>query len=374
MTSLALITHLAGEVLTTCTAIKITRRDGDVFGFTTLDVGFTADGVAYRAGSFSPSAVASSGDMSVDNLDVQTLLDPDIITAADLLAGVWNYARVDVMLWNYADLTQGSRILRRGTLGEVRAGAVGFTVELRGLAQALQQPVGEVSTMRCRADLGDARCGVNVAALAVTGAVTYANPDNRTFEDPSRTEPGPAGAVAITGISNAQYAVVTATGHGKAAGQVVMLSGVAGMKQQTWINGLAVLGTASINGSFASVRGVTDADHLVLNLDTRGYSAYAGGGSLQVPGNVGTFDGGKVVWTSGANAGRSMEVKAYAPGILVLQSAMPYPIAVGDTYTATPGCGKRVIEDCANRYSNVINFRGEPYRPGMDALLKAAGA
>ena len=76
------------------------------------------------------------------------------------------------------------------------------------------------------------------------------------------------------------------------------------------------------------------------------------GGALQQPGNVGTFDGGKLVWTSGLNAGRAMEIKAYSPGLIVLQAAMPYPIAVGDTYTAAPGCGKRILEDCAARYGN----------------------
>jgi len=374
MTSAALLAHLAGETLTVCTLITVVRRDGATFGFTDNVADIDYGGITYRAGTFSPSAVASTGNMAVDNLDIQTILDPSIITVADLVAGLWNYARVTFEQINYADLSMGSRILRRGTLGEVRAGAVGFTAELRGLAQVLQQPVGELSTVRCRADLGDARCGVNVAALTVSGAVTYASADARTFEDSSRTEPGPAGAINITNITNAQYATVTAPGHGRAAGQVVMLSGVAGLRAQTWINGRAVQGEASINGAFAVVRSITDVNRLVLNLDTRSYSAYASGGALQQPGNVGTFDGGKLVWTSGLNAGRAMEIKAYSPGLIVLQAAMPYPIAVGDTYTAAPGCGKRILEDCAARYGNALRYRGEPYRPGIDQMMKAAGA
>lgn len=374
MTSLALLSHLAGEVLTTCTAIKITRRDGITVGFTSLDVGFTADGIDYRAGSFSPSAVASSGDMSVDNLDVQTLLDPDIITTADLLAGAWNYAKVWCLQFNYADLTQGARILRRGTLGEVRAGDTGFEVELRGLAQLLQQPVGEVSTACCRNSLGDARCRVDLDAIAVTGAVTWASADGRTFEDTTRTEPGPAGPITITSISNADHAIVGAPGHGRVAGEVLMISGVSGMRTTTWVSGRAVTGEASINGSFAVVRSVPGAGSLELSLNTTGYSAYAGGGRLTIPGNVGTFDGGLVVWTSGDNIGRSMEVKAYAPGCFVLQSAMPYPIQPGDTYRAIPGCGKRKVADCIDRYDNLLNFRGESDRPGMDAVFKAVGA
>lgn len=374
MTSAALLAHLAGPVLTLATLVTITRRDGAVFGFTDHDQPLQYAGRSYLPGTYTPSAIVSTADAAVDNLEIQGLIDGNIITRPDLLAGVWRGARVVVEHINYRDLTQGSRILRTGLIGEVSLGETSFRAELRGLAQMLQQPVGELSTVRCRADLGDARCGVNVAALTVSGAVTYASADARTFEDASRTEPGPAGAIAITGITNAQYAQVTAPAHGRSVGQVVMLSGVSGMRAQTWINGLAVTGEASLNGTFATVRSITDATRLVLNLDTRNYSTYTGGGQLQQPGNVGTFDGGKLVWTSGANTGRSMEIKAYSPGLIVLQSAMPYPIAVGDTYTAVPGCGKRILEDCAARYNNALRFRGEPYRPGVDQLMKAAGS
>lgn len=374
MTSAALLSHLAGPVLTVATLVTITRRDGAAFGFTDHDQPIIYGGRSYLPGTYTPSAIVSTSDAAVDNLEITGLIDGAIITRADLLAGVWRGARVVVEQINYRDLTQGSRVLRTGLIGEVALGETSFRAELRGLAQMLQQPVGELSTVRCRADLGDARCGVDVAALTVSGAVTWADADARTFEDTARTEPGPAGAVAITGITTAQYAAVTATAHGRSVGQVVMLSGISGMRAQTWINGRAVTGEASINGSFATVRSVTNANTLVLNLDTRNYSAYAGGGQLQQPGNVGTFDGGKILWTSGANAGRSMDIKAYSPGLIVLQSAMPYPIAVGDTYTAAPGCGKRALEDCAARYGNIIRFRGEPHRPGIDQLMKAAGS
>lgn len=42
-------------------------------------------------------------------------------------------------------------------------------------------------------------------------------------------------------------------------------------------------------------------------------------------------------------------------------------MAVGDTFHIVPGCDKR-LATCRDRYANVINFRGEPYLPGQDAL------
>jgi uncharacterized phage protein (TIGR02218 family) len=60
-----------------------------------------------------------------------------------------------------------------GRLGDVRRGEGGFAAELRGLQAACDAPFGRVFSRFCDADVGDARCGVNlnVAAFRGTGAV-----------------------------------------------------------------------------------------------------------------------------------------------------------------------------------------------------------
>ena len=82
----------------------------------------------------------------------------------------------------------------------------------------------------------------------------------------------------------------------------------------------------------------------------------------------GYWKGGLITWTSGANEGRKMEIRSFASGAFTLFLPMPSEIAVGDTYMAQPGCDK-TFETCCARYSNGINFRGEPYVPGTDAVL-----
>jgi uncharacterized phage protein (TIGR02218 family) len=47
-----------------------------------------------------------------------------------------------------------------------------YVAELRGMAQKLQMTVGEVYTPDCSADLGDSRCGVDLASLEESGSVT----------------------------------------------------------------------------------------------------------------------------------------------------------------------------------------------------------
>lgn len=86
-----------------------------------------------------------------------------------------------------------------------------------------------------------------------------------------------------------------------------------------------------------------------------------------------TYSYGVLTWISGANSGRSIEVKAHtATGVLELQLAMPYAVQVGDDFTITPGCDKRK-ETCINTFDNVLNFRGFSYVPGQDKVLLIGG-
>jgi hypothetical protein len=88
---------------------------------------------------------------------------------------------------------------------------------------------------------------------------------------------------------------------------------------------------------------------------------------------VGYFSYGKVTWTSGQNKGYSMEVKTFAPGVVTLALPMEYPIAPGDTYTIVAGCDKQ-FGTCRDRWNNVVHFRGEPYIPGPDVILRPIGS
>lgn len=86
---------------------------------------------------------------------------------------------------------------------------------------------------------------------------------------------------------------------------------------------------------------------------------------------AGFFDAGKVTWSTGANAGLSMEIRAHAAGgNIELQEPMPYTIAAADTFTVFAGCLKRATEDCTGKFSNIINFRGFPSVPGQDQMFR----
>ncbi len=93
---------------------------------------------------------------------------------------------------------------------------------------------------------------------------------------------------------------------------------------------------------------------------------------LALPGDPpadGVFAGGVLTWTSGANAGTRQEIRMWTAASRTVTLFLPPPFAVagGDAFDLTPGCDKS-LETCRTRFANVLNFRGEPYLPGPDAL------
>lgn len=186
--SAELLAHLQGEVMTLATCWLVTRQDGEVFAFTDADIDLVISGVTYLASTgYTASAIQTSSAMSVDNLEVQGALDSSTITEQDLLAGLWDFAAIEIFQVNYADLTMGILRLRKGNLGEVRAGKHVFVAELRGMMQRLQQSVGRTVKAACDADLGDTRCKINLGTFTngtVSGTLTSVSA-NRLFTDSS---------------------------------------------------------------------------------------------------------------------------------------------------------------------------------------------
>lgn len=85
----------------------------------------------------------------------------------------------------------------------------------------------------------------------------------------------------------------------------------------------------------------------------------------------GYFAYGLVTFTSGENAGLSMEIRDFNDGRFGLFLPMPYHIEEGDSYSAVAGCDK-TFETCVGKFNNAVNFRGEPHVPGTDKLLETS--
>jgi uncharacterized phage protein (TIGR02218 family) len=82
---------------------------------------------------------------------------------------------------------------------------------------------------------------------------------------------------------------------------------------------------------------------------------------------------GRLRWIGGANSGLESAIRASTGTRLTLREAPPFAPAPDDLVEIREGCDKR-IATCADRFANAVNFRGEPYLPGIDLLTRYPGA
>jgi uncharacterized phage protein (TIGR02218 family) len=152
--------HLDSGTTTLCWCWRVTRRDAVRLGFTDHDRDVTFDGTTFEAAAgFTASEMRDSVGLSVDNLEVSSALSSERLSEADLAAGIYDDARVEIFRVNWNAPEQ--RVpMRTGSLGEVRRAGLNFTAEVRGLSHYLQQPKGRLYQFTCDADVGDQRCKV----------------------------------------------------------------------------------------------------------------------------------------------------------------------------------------------------------------------
>lgn len=181
-------THYASGCTTLAWGFKVTRSDAAVYAFTSAQRDVEISGVTYLAApGLAVAGLTSSAGFGVDATELTILADDVLITVPDILAGRWDNADFVLFVYNWADLTDGIDVRTVGRLGVVQPRNGAFTVELRGLQQYLQQPVGAVSTKTCRARLGDSLCTKVLTSFTVTGTITSVT-SQQVFADSARTE------------------------------------------------------------------------------------------------------------------------------------------------------------------------------------------
>lgn len=182
---IALATNFGSGAATPAYALRVTRTDGQVFGFTSARRSVKISGVVYDAAQgLDASAIVASAGLDTDNLDLTTLDDGTLFTHADVVGGVWQASAFLIFRYSWADPSAGTEPVMAGTFGNVSLRQGSVVVELRGLQQYLQQPVGNITSKTCRANFadfprpnGNNRCGLSAAAY--TDAVTVGTVTSR---------------------------------------------------------------------------------------------------------------------------------------------------------------------------------------------------
>lgn len=160
---IALQSHYESGGTTLARLWRIERSDGRIFGFTDHDASIDYAGLTYRTTSaFDASAIKASADLSVDNLEVLGVLDEEGIEAEEIEAGLWDGATIEIRQVNWANLENGAEVQRIGQIGSIQRKRGQYVAELRGLTQSLQNVICDAVQPKCNAELGDARCGIDL--------------------------------------------------------------------------------------------------------------------------------------------------------------------------------------------------------------------
>ena len=212
----ALQAKLDSGVTTLARCWIITRRDGVTMGFTDHDADLTVAGTLCHAdtGLTASEATARLG-LQVDGSEIAGALADDSLAEADLAAGRYDAAAIEMHLVDWSEPSL-SVLLAKGVLGEVRREGTAFAAEFRSLAHRLDEESGRLYTATCSADLGDARCTIDLAnpafhgsgtVLALAGASAFHAAGLGGFVDGWFTE----GKLSFTGGANAGFAVEVKT-------------------------------------------------------------------------------------------------------------------------------------------------------------------
>lgn len=155
------VTHL-------CRCWRVRRTDGVALGFTDHDRNITFDGQVFRASSgMAAGALESANGLSVDNAQALGALSDAAVREEDIRSGRFDRARMEHWLvdWQRPELRI---LLFRGEFGEIRRADGAFEVELRGLSERLNVPVGRSILRTCDRILGDGKCRVDLSRAEYT--------------------------------------------------------------------------------------------------------------------------------------------------------------------------------------------------------------
>jgi uncharacterized phage protein (TIGR02218 family) len=158
---------------TFCHCWRVSRGDAEVMGFTDHDRDLIFNGIAFRANTgLSASQLESSVGFAPGTGEAAGALSAESLTETDLSNGLYDGASVETWLVDWSDVADRV-LLDIATIGEVRRGETAFSAELRSSAHVFDQQQGRAFQRSCSADLGDARCGLDLMApgLHATGVI-----------------------------------------------------------------------------------------------------------------------------------------------------------------------------------------------------------
>lgn len=311
----ALIAHFDAKRYTVAFCLKLTLTNGEVFRYTDFHSTLTIDGYNYtsRPGLFTTQTV-SNADGAVDNMDVSSVFVVNELSRDKAVADLLRGADFEFFLVNYRDISAGIGLLTKGKIGKVTVKDNTWTIELRSLAQKLQQKAGKVYTGFCRSKLGSGQCagnGLNGKIYLGGGVVLEDYTFNGTIYQVINNK--------LFTVRQSQFTALNANGAAENLARTNLFQ----------------FGILTFTGT--GLNGINQVKRMV---SSHTYALDSGLGE-----NVHTIE---------------------------LQFTAPYTIQAGDTFQAHFGCNRSadpVTGDCFTVFNNFDNFEGEPFVPGSEITI-----
>ena len=159
-----LLSAIQSGATSLCNLINITDAIGGTLALTDHIQDLSVSSVTYLARpGMRVSLMKCSGNMEIDNYEIEGYFVTGVVTMADLLKGRFTGARVRRYIVNYDDLGDGVLQIGDGNVSRVEVSDNAFKVQVLGKMWRLSQPVGRTVTKRCDVEtLGDSRCQFNL--------------------------------------------------------------------------------------------------------------------------------------------------------------------------------------------------------------------
>lgn len=159
----------------TCQVWKITRRDGEVFRYTSHSADLDWAGYTWKAClSFQNSATQSSSEIgSAGDFTLDGIVDDDGVSEEALYGGLFDDAFVECWRVDWGNTGAPTRRLFAGWVGDISHGDDGVRMSVLGPSHRLgQNSITTVIAAACRWVFGSTECGYDREALKLSGTVS----------------------------------------------------------------------------------------------------------------------------------------------------------------------------------------------------------
>lgn len=226
--------HIKQKTTTLCRILKVTLEDGKVLGFSGGVSDVVVDGVKYYSqNGMDTKIIAKQDDLSVDNSEAIVLLSlrGQDLSYESVVNGLFDNSRWSLYEVNYFD-TSERLLLDEGYVGSVSTtDGLFMAIELLSYSTQLQENIGVLDSIRCRAIFGTVRdsirgCGVDTTGMWKSGVVTGIGEDPYLIFADSSTpidEEMVVGRVRFTSGENKSKRLYQVEAYSNISGTVVLI-------------------------------------------------------------------------------------------------------------------------------------------------------